>query len=121
MLFWQYINLQTPLVNPKYLQIALAHEMRPYNAVSVSIPNLSLVLQSAARAGQSASAKDVIHFASKKNHLSPRSSPRTTCSPARGSLDVLTLFGTAMPGTANLDLGHLGDPGPAQTKFDHAS
>lgn len=79
-LFWQYINLQTLLANTKYFQIALAHEMRPYNAVSVSIPNLSLLLQSAARAGQSASVKDVIHFASKKAHLSARSSPRTPCS-----------------------------------------
>lgn len=119
-------KLQTLLADPKYAQIALAHEMRPYNAVSVSIPNLSLLLQSAARAGQSTSVKDLIHFASEND--SPLSTLITSdtllAALGGGSLDVLTLFVTAMPETANLDLGHVGDPlaqALHKQQFDHAS
>lgn len=119
-------NLQTLLADPKYAQIALAEEMRPYNAVSVSIPNLSLLLQSAARAGQSASVKDLIHFASEND--SPLSTLITSdtllAALGGGSLDVLTLLVAAMPETANLDLGHLGDPlaqALHKQQLDHAS
>lgn len=119
-------NLQTLLADPKYVQIALAHEMRPYNAVRVSIPNLSLLLQSGARAGQSASIKDLIHFASE--HGVPLhtliTSDTLLAALDGGSLDVLTLFVTARPETANLDLGHVGDPlaqALHKQQFDHVS
>lgn len=119
-------NLQTLLADPKYAQTALAHEMRPYNAVQVSIPNLSLLLQNAARAGQSASVKDLIHFASARDiPLSTLITSDTLLAALHGgSLDVLTVFVTAMPETANLDLGHLGDPlaqALHKQQFDHVS
>lgn len=105
-------NIQTLIADPKHAQIALAQEMHPYNAVSISIPNLSLLLQSAARAGQFASVKNLIHFASEND--SPLRTLITSgtllATLGGGSLDVLTLLVTAMPETANLDLGRLGDP-----------
>lgn len=105
-------KLESLLNDPKYSQIALAHEMRPYYAVQVSIPNLSLLLQSAARAGESASVKDLMHFASEHDvPLSKLITSDTLLAALHGgSLDVLTLFVTTMPETANLGLGHLGDP-----------
>lgn len=119
-------NLQTMLADPNYVQIALAHEMRPYNAVRVSIPNLRLLLQSGARSGQWASVKNLIYFASR--HDVPLqtliTSDNLLAALDCGSLDVLTVFVTARPETANLDLGHLGDPlaqALHKQKFDHAS
>lgn len=119
-------KLQTLLADPKYAQIALAHEMRPYNTVRVPIPNLSLLLQSAARAGQSATVKYLIHFASEHDvSLSTLITSDTLLAALDGgSLDILRLFVTAMPETANLDLGHLGDPlaqALHKQQFDHVS
>lgn len=119
-------NFQAFLEDPQYAKIALAHEMHPYRAVRVSFPNLSLLLQSAARAGQPANVQDLIHFASK--HDVPLSTLITSdtllAALDGGSLDVLRFFVAAMPETANLDLGHLGDPlaqALHKKQFDHAS
>lgn len=104
---------------------ALSHHMCPYNAVRVSIPNLGLLLQSAARAGQPASVKDLIHFAFE--HGVPLGTLITSdallAALDGGSLDVLRLFVAARPETANLDLGHLEDPlvqALHRQQFDHA-
>lgn len=77
--------------------------MRQYHSVCISIPNLNLLLQTAARACQSASIENLINSPLKMTYLLTRLSSRT-------------LFVAAMPATANLSLGHLGDP-LAQTLY----
>ena len=119
-------DLQALLADPKHAQIALAHEIRPYHAVRLSIPNLNLLFQSAARAGQSASIEDLIHFASEHDVAFSTLITSDTYLAALGgrSLDVLKLFVTAMPETVNLDLGHVGYPLTQvlhKQLFDHAS
>lgn len=86
--------------------------MLQYEYSCRSILNLTLLLETAARAGQSPCVKALLHFAHYHGIAYDTLITRDTLLAALdgGNLVVLEHFVTAMPETVNLGLGHVGDP-----------
>lgn len=119
-------RLDTLLADPSYIQVALAHEVHPYNAVYITIPNLRVLLENTARASQFPCVKALLHFASNHDVLYNTLITRDAILAAleAENPEILQQFIAAMPESVNLDLGHLGDPlaqALHKQKFDHAS
>ena len=100
--------------------------MRPYNRVTVSILNLSLLVETAASAGQPSSIEALFRFAHDHDVAYDKLIHRDTVQAALGgdSFTVLQHFVTAMPEAANCSIGHGGDALSEvlrRQRFDQAS
>lgn len=105
-------QLERLLSDQTLIKVALAHQMRPYNAVYISTPNLRVLLLDAARSGQPSCVKILLNFANINGIAYNTLIIRDTIFAALdgGKDAVFEELIQAWPATANLELGHMGYP-----------
>lgn len=107
-----YNQLEKLLLDQALIKVALAHQMRPCNAIYVSTPNLQVLLSDAARSGNPFCIEILLDFANKNSIAYETLITRDTIFAALdgGNDAVFQEFIKAWPASVHLPLGHMGYP-----------